>query len=57
LNDVVNEETVAATGLFHWAPVNQMMRDHFDRRANHGYPLWGLLNLMLWLRRWRVTAG
>jgi len=56
LNDVVNEETVAETGLFRWQPINKLMRDHFERRANNGYQLWGLLNLMLWLRQWRVTV-
>jgi len=57
LNDIVNEETVNATGLFHWQPINKLMRDHFERRANNGYQLWGLLTLFLWLKRWKITAG
>jgi asparagine synthase (glutamine-hydrolysing) len=32
------------------------MSDHFERRANLGYHLWGLLILFLWIRRWRVEA-
>jgi asparagine synthase (glutamine-hydrolysing) len=50
LRDTVTRSAVERSGLFHWPAVDRMMRDHFDRRANHGYPLWGLLVLFLWMR-------
>jgi asparagine synthase (glutamine-hydrolysing) len=57
LLDTVNERTVARTGLFHWAAIHRMMQEHFDRRANHGYQLWGLLTLFIWLRQWKIDTG
>ena len=57
LNDIINEDSVNETGLFHWQPINKLMRDHFERRANNGYQLWGLLTLFLWLKRWKISAG
>jgi asparagine synthase (glutamine-hydrolysing) len=55
LLDTVNRESVDATGLFHWPAVHRAIADHLDRRANHGYHLWGLLMLFLWIRRWKLT--
>jgi asparagine synthase (glutamine-hydrolysing) len=57
LQDTVNERSVNATGLFHWTAVDRMMQDHFARRANYGYQLWGLLTLFLWLRQWKIDTG
>jgi hypothetical protein len=34
-----------------------MMQDHFARRANLGYPLWGLLIFFLWYRRLRGASA
>jgi asparagine synthase (glutamine-hydrolysing) len=32
------------------------MDEHQNRRANWGYHLWGLLMLVLWMKRWKVEA-
>ena len=51
LLDTVTRQAVEQTGLFHWPAVDQLMRDHFERRINAGYHLWGLLTLFLWIRK------
>lgn len=57
LRDTVNARTVRETGVFHWPALERLMGDHAARRANYGYHLWGILILMLWMRRWKITAG
>lgn len=50
LLDTVTERAVKDTGLLRWDAVRRMMEDHLARRANLGYPLWGLLLFFLWHR-------
>jgi len=50
LLDTITERAVKDTGLLRWAAVRQMIDGHMARRANHGYPLWGLLIFFLWHR-------
>lgn len=54
--DVLSPDNVRRTGIFRAEVVERVKRDHFRRRANYGYQLWGLLTLMLWMRRWNVHA-
>ncbi len=54
--EVLSPENVRATGLFRAGVVERIKSDHFRRRANYGYQLWGLLTLFLWMRRWKVHA-
>ncbi|MFN7933519.1 MAG: asparagine synthase (glutamine-hydrolyzing) [Bryobacteraceae bacterium] len=56
LTDTVNERAVRASGVFSWQAVSAVMQRHFERKANFGYHLWGLLTLFLWMKRWKVTA-
>lgn len=54
--DVLSPDNVRRTGIFRAEVVERVKQDHFRRRANYGYQLWGLLTLMLWMRRWNVHA-
>ena len=56
LLDIVNEDEVRKRGLLRWEGIEGLMKEHFDRRANHGYALWGLLMLFLWMKEWNVEA-
>ncbi len=57
LLDTVNERTTRQSGLpFDWPAVRRLMDDHFARRVNAGYHLWGLLTLFLWAKRWGPAA-
>jgi asparagine synthase (glutamine-hydrolysing) len=44
-------------GLFRRTEVARLLREHADRRADHGHRLWCLLMLELWLRRYVDGAG
>jgi asparagine synthase (glutamine-hydrolysing) len=57
LLDTITKENVEAAGFLNWPAVNGMMQDHFARRANYGYHLWGLLTLFLWAKQWGIQAG
>jgi asparagine synthase (glutamine-hydrolysing) len=56
LVESLNETAVRQTGLFHWPAVERLIVEHQNRKANWGYHLWGLLTLILWMKRWQVEA-
>ncbi|MBI4904919.1 MAG: asparagine synthase (glutamine-hydrolyzing) [Acidobacteria bacterium] len=57
LLDTLSDKAVAETGIFDPAQMRALLRDHFDRRANYGYHLWGLLTLFLWMKRWNIVTA
>ena len=57
MEDVLSEPAVRASGLFDAAAVERVKRDHLRRRANLGYPLWGLLILFLWMKEWKIESA
>jgi asparagine synthase (glutamine-hydrolysing) len=57
LLDTVCFDAIQQTGLFRWQPVQQILREHLERKANWGYHLWGLLTLLLWMKRWKVKTS
>jgi asparagine synthase (glutamine-hydrolysing) len=46
-----------ATGLFRRDALESCVRRHLERRANLGYHLWGLMLLLLWMKRWRIQTS
>ncbi|HXS93365.1 MAG TPA: asparagine synthase (glutamine-hydrolyzing) [Candidatus Limnocylindrales bacterium] len=56
LLDTLTTDAIEATGIFDAAAIHRLIQDHFERRINAGYHLWGLLTLFLWMKRWRVTT-
>jgi asparagine synthase (glutamine-hydrolysing) len=43
-------------GLFRFDEIDELVASHLSRRANVGYHLWGLVNLFLWMKRWRIQT-
>ena len=56
LRDTLNESAVRQSGLFDWPAIDNLIQEHCDRKANWGYHLWGLMTLMLWMKRWKVEG-
>ncbi len=54
LLDTVSAES--ADGLFRRETLQQFVRQHLSRRVNIGYHLWGLMLLLLWMKRWRIQT-
>jgi len=54
LEETINRRTVEQAGIFQWEAIDRVLRAHFERRANLGYHLWGLLLLFLWMKRWEI---
>lgn len=54
LLDTLAEDTVRQTGLFRWEGIQTLLREHLERRANWGYHLWGLMTLLLWIKKWKI---
>jgi asparagine synthase (glutamine-hydrolysing) len=54
LLDTLCEEAVSSSKLFRWTAVERLLREHLERRANWGYHLWGLVVLLMWMKRWRI---
>lgn len=55
LEETLSDDVIRDNGLLEPAAVRRLVSDHVNRRANLGYPLWGLLTLLVWMRRWNVT--
>jgi asparagine synthase (glutamine-hydrolysing) len=56
LLDTLIPEAVSASGIFDARAIQDLIRDHMERRINVGYHLWGLLTLFLWMKRWRIET-
>jgi asparagine synthase (glutamine-hydrolysing) len=56
LQEILSERRIREQGLFQPAAVSRMIEGHYHRKANHGYQLWGLLTLTLWMQRWNVQV-
>ena len=56
LLDTVTRQAVEETGLLRWSRIEKLIADHQDRRVDVGYHLWGLLTLLLWIRRWKIQC-
>ena len=41
--------------LFHRDGIELLEKQHFQRKINAGYHLWGLMILFLWMKKWQVT--
>ena len=54
LLDTLCEDAVSSRKLFRWTAVEHLLREHLERRANWGYHLWGLVILLIWMKRWRI---
>jgi asparagine synthase (glutamine-hydrolysing) len=57
MEDVLSERAVRETGLFRPEAVSRVKQTHLRRRANLGYPLWGLLILFLWMKEWKIDSA
>jgi asparagine synthase (glutamine-hydrolysing) len=56
LLDTLSESAVSESGLFSWPQVNRLIDEHLNRKANWGYHLWGLVTLLLWMKRWNIEV-
>ena len=54
LRDTLSQDTLQQTGLFHGDAVASLIQQHMERKANWGYHLWGLLMVILWMKRWKI---
>ena len=54
LLDTVCQKAVAESNLFDWQVIERLLREHMERRANWGYHLWGLMILLMWMKRWKI---
>ncbi len=50
LEDALLTKAAVSRGYFQAPFLERLVRDHIDRRADHGFPLWSLLMLELWHR-------
>ena len=51
------DAAAADNRLFRFDRIEAMAQAHYQRRANLGYHLWGLMTLFLWIKRWRIQTA
>jgi asparagine synthase (glutamine-hydrolysing) len=56
LLDTLNHQALKQSELFTPSAVSQLIHEHMSRKSNWGYHLWGLMTVMLWMKRWKVHA-
>lgn len=56
LLNTISEEAVRQTNLFHWPVIKGMIDAHLNRKVNIGYHLWGLVTLLVWMKRWDIQS-
>jgi asparagine synthase (glutamine-hydrolysing) len=56
LLEATSPAALARTGLFRPNALPRLLSDHFERRINIGFHLWGLLILLLWMDRWQIRS-
>jgi len=54
LLDTLSRDAVEASGLFRWHAIEKLIQRHLNRRENAGYQLWGLMVLLMWMKRWSI---
>lgn len=57
LLDTLSERAVSETRLFYWPAIEQLIEEHLENKANWGYHLWGLMTLLLWMKRWKIEGA
>jgi asparagine synthase (glutamine-hydrolysing) len=57
LEETLSPEAVRHSGLFRPGVIEDLKRDHRERRANLGFHLWGLMILFLWMKRWNIQTA
>ncbi len=57
LLDTLTDRAVEESGLFRTGAVQQLVKEHMERRVNIGYHLWGLLTLFLWMKHWNIQSA
>ena len=57
LLDALSAESIESAGLFDANAVHRLITGHLERRINVGYHLWGLMTLVLWLKRWNIETA
>lgn len=50
--DTLSPGSLRDTGLFNVAAVERLIREHFEKRADHRKQLWALLVFMWWREQW-----
>jgi asparagine synthase (glutamine-hydrolysing) len=56
LDDAIAGAEGEHSGFFQFEKIRALAKAHQERRANAGYHLWGLLTLLLWMKKWRIQT-
>lgn len=57
LEDTLSLGAVKRSALFRPEAIEEIKRDHMERRANLGFHLWNLMILFLWMKRWNIQTA
>jgi asparagine synthase (glutamine-hydrolysing) len=57
LTDALHYGASECSGVFRAQVLDKFLQLHLERKANVGYPLWGLLILFLWMKKWRIQEA
>jgi asparagine synthase (glutamine-hydrolysing) len=57
LRDTLDAAEAEYSDLFSFPVLRRYLQLHLDRKLNIGYHLWGLMILLLWMKRWNIETA
>jgi asparagine synthase (glutamine-hydrolysing) len=57
MDELLSENRIRQEGIFEWAEVERLKREHLSGRRNHSHQLWGVMMFQAWQDRWLRNAG
>jgi asparagine synthase (glutamine-hydrolysing) len=52
---LLSKDSIVSTGLFHYAFVDRLLKEHISKTYDHRKKLWPIIVLMKWLQKYRLT--
>jgi asparagine synthase (glutamine-hydrolysing) len=49
--DLLSPDRIGQAGLFEPSYISRLLSEHFERKSDHSFPLWGLMCFQIWFER------
>jgi len=56
MNDYFRTDYIKGTKLFDYNKLDKMVKEHQEGTVNHGFSLWKLMNLCIWMRAYKIQV-
>jgi asparagine synthase (glutamine-hydrolysing) len=57
MDELLSVERIRREGIFEWAEIERLRKEHLAGRRNHAHQLWAIMMFQAWQDRWLRHAG